>query len=99
LYYYGRRFYDPNLQRWVNRDPIQEYGGYNLYAFAFNSAVNFLDPYGACPTAAEEGAGAEGDVAESGLAEGAAGEGAAGIGLADLGPIAVAGAVGWGVGT
>ncbi len=24
LYYYGFRFYDPNLQRWVNRDPIAE---------------------------------------------------------------------------
>ncbi|HEV2456202.1 MAG TPA: RHS repeat-associated core domain-containing protein, partial [Verrucomicrobiae bacterium] len=29
LYYYGRRFYDPNLQRWINRDPIQELGGIN----------------------------------------------------------------------
>ena len=26
MYYYGYRFYDPNLQRWVNRDPIGEYG-------------------------------------------------------------------------
>ncbi len=24
LYYYGFRFYDPNLQRWVNRDPLGE---------------------------------------------------------------------------
>jgi RHS repeat-associated protein len=22
MYYYGYRFYDPNLQRWINRDPI-----------------------------------------------------------------------------
>ena len=27
LYYYGYRFYDPNLQRWLNRDPIGECGG------------------------------------------------------------------------
>src|SRR6266542_5579676 len=26
LYYYGYRFYDPNLQRWPNRDPIGEPG-------------------------------------------------------------------------
>ena len=26
LYYYGYRFYDPNLQRWLNRDPIGEVG-------------------------------------------------------------------------
>jgi RHS repeat-associated protein len=26
LYYYGYRFYDPNLQRWINRDPITEAG-------------------------------------------------------------------------
>jgi len=26
LYYYGYRFYDPNLQRWVNRDPFDEPG-------------------------------------------------------------------------
>src|SRR5205809_628292 len=27
IYYYGYRFYDPNLQRWLNRDPIDEGGG------------------------------------------------------------------------
>ena len=26
LYYYGFRFYDPNLQRWLNRDPLGELG-------------------------------------------------------------------------
>ena len=26
LYYYGYRFYDPNLQRWPNRDPLGEVG-------------------------------------------------------------------------
>jgi RHS repeat-associated protein len=26
LYYYGYRFYDPNLQRWVNPDPLGEAG-------------------------------------------------------------------------
>src|SRR5438094_6547855 len=26
MYYYLYRFYDPNLQRWINRDPIRERG-------------------------------------------------------------------------
>src|SRR5437870_2024662 len=26
MYYYGHRFYDPNLQRWINRDPLMEHG-------------------------------------------------------------------------
>ncbi len=39
LYYYGYRFYDPNHQRWPNRDPIKERGGINLYRFARNSPL------------------------------------------------------------
>ena len=27
--YYLYRFFDPNLQRWLNRDPIGEWGGFN----------------------------------------------------------------------
>jgi RHS repeat-associated protein len=27
LYYYGYRFYSPNLQRWLNRDPLGDTGG------------------------------------------------------------------------
>ncbi|MGI5870397.1 MAG: RHS repeat-associated core domain-containing protein, partial [Kiritimatiellia bacterium] len=39
LYYYGRRFYKPGLGRWLNRDPIEEDGGANLYAFCGNDGV------------------------------------------------------------
>jgi RHS repeat-associated protein len=46
LYYYGYRFYDPNLQRWLNRDPIGEEGGRNLYVFVRNAPLNVLDPDG-----------------------------------------------------
>jgi len=38
--YYGFRYYDPETGRWPNRDPIEEEGGYNLYAFVGN------DPHG-----------------------------------------------------
>jgi RHS repeat-associated protein len=42
----GYRFYEPNLQRWLNRDPIEERGGINLYAFVANDAVRRVDPAG-----------------------------------------------------
>jgi RHS repeat-associated protein len=43
---YPFRAYVPNLQRWLNQDPIQETGGINLYGFVGNSPVNFIDPFG-----------------------------------------------------
>jgi len=46
LYYYGYRWYAPNLQRWLSRDPIAERGGINLYGFVGNDAVNGVDPFG-----------------------------------------------------
>ena len=46
LYYYGYRFYDPNLERWLNRDPIEENGGLNLYYYVGNNSIDFIDPYG-----------------------------------------------------
>ena len=39
-------FYDPNLQRWLNRDPIEEEGGINLYDFADNEPTDEVDPLG-----------------------------------------------------
>jgi RHS repeat-associated protein len=33
------RAYDPNLGRWISRDPIQEWGGMNLYAFDGNDPI------------------------------------------------------------
>lgn len=46
MYYYGFRFYDPNLQRWINRDPIEEEGGINLYGFCLNDPSDFVDVNG-----------------------------------------------------
>jgi RHS repeat-associated protein len=46
FYYYGYRFYDPLNQRWLNRDPLGEGGGINLYGFVENNPVSNLDAYG-----------------------------------------------------
>jgi RHS repeat-associated protein len=46
LYYYGYRFYWPELQRWINRDPIGERGGPNLYAYVRNEPASTTDEYG-----------------------------------------------------
>ena len=46
LYYYGYRFYSPSLMRWLNRDPIEEGGGLNLYGFCVNNPISRIDPNG-----------------------------------------------------
>ena len=43
---YKRRFYHPDLGRWLNRDPIEEEGGENLYAFCRNSPQLYVDVNG-----------------------------------------------------
>lgn len=43
LVYFGQRFYNPNLGRFVNRDPIEEEGGWNLYGMCGNDPVNNYD--------------------------------------------------------
>jgi RHS repeat-associated protein len=63
LYYYGYRLYDPNLERWPNRDPFDERGfqllrfhqtaGFgeaeNPYLFARNDPIVVYDPVGLDP--------------------------------------------------
>jgi len=48
LYYYGYRYYDADMGRWLNRDPIEEKGGANLYGFAGNQTLNTIDVLGLC---------------------------------------------------
>jgi RHS repeat-associated protein len=40
------RAYDPDLGRWLNRDPIGESGGLNLYAYVQNNPSGSIDPLG-----------------------------------------------------
>jgi RHS repeat-associated protein len=73
LVYYLYRYYEPNLQRWINRDPLADWQmnlrlelpsgrsgfnkvkalpplelllGSNVYEFAFNNAIDEIDPWG-----------------------------------------------------
>jgi hypothetical protein len=39
-------YYAPGLQRWINRDPIGEDGGKNLYGFVHRNPVSLVDPDG-----------------------------------------------------
>jgi RHS repeat-associated protein len=69
FYYYGYRFYDPNSQRWLNRDPIFEQADRNLYRMVRNAATFRVDPFGladancdaACNKAANDPNVSEGD--------------------------------------
>jgi hypothetical protein len=65
-YHYGERFYDPNTQRWPNRDPFIELGFQellspdiarprhshdgNAYTFVMNTPENDTDAWGLTPT-------------------------------------------------
>ncbi len=46
LIYYGYRYYHPSLGRWINRDPIGEDGGIDIYAFVLNNPINGIDTDG-----------------------------------------------------
>ncbi|MBK9120263.1 MAG: RHS repeat-associated core domain-containing protein [Phycisphaerales bacterium] len=56
LGYWGERFYHPEYGRWVNRDPIGERGGSNLYGYVANAATLRIDRIGlmACPAAYDD---------------------------------------------
>jgi RHS repeat-associated protein len=43
------RAYDPDLGRWLSRDPIAEKGGLNLHGYVFNDPVRLDDPLGLDP--------------------------------------------------
>lgn len=46
LLYYGYRYYNAEAERWLNRDPIEEDGGLNLYDMVGKDALNGIDLLG-----------------------------------------------------
>ncbi|ERT14989.1 RHS repeat-associated core domain-containing protein [Photorhabdus temperata] len=53
LYYYGYRYYQPWVGRWLSADPVGTIDGLNLYRMVRNNPVTLLDPDGLMPTIAE----------------------------------------------
>jgi len=51
---YQQRVYLPVLGRWLNRDPIEEEGGFNLYGFCYNNAIIGYDIDGGAVKTLEE---------------------------------------------
>jgi hypothetical protein len=54
VHYYGYRYYNPQLGRWVNRDPIHERGGLNVYGAVANRPLNRFDLLGMLTAGAGE---------------------------------------------
>jgi len=59
VYYYGYRYYHPGMQRWLNRDPLEDKGSIavrhlktklsgdiNLYRFVRHNPQSRIDPFG-----------------------------------------------------
>ena len=47
---FGLRWYSPDLDRWLNRDPFGERGGINLYDYVRNRPIDLIDFFGLAPT-------------------------------------------------
>jgi RHS repeat-associated protein len=48
LVYFGARYYDSLIGRFITPDPLGMADGPNLYLYVNNNPVNWLDPYGLC---------------------------------------------------
>ena len=46
LIYFGMRYYDCEVSRWLTPDPIGMQGGPNLYAYVLNNPLQYHDPFG-----------------------------------------------------
>jgi RHS repeat-associated protein len=46
LVYFGKRFYDPSLGRWLTPDPLGAVDHSNLYQYVFNNPYLYYDPNG-----------------------------------------------------
>jgi RHS repeat-associated protein len=99
IYDFGYRWYVPDVDRFLNEDPIQEWGGLNLYSYAYNAPADQIDPFGLMPPAVAPAPPTTwgGPYANS---PGALGGGAgAAAGAAEIGGAAVAGVAAAGIAT
>ena len=46
LIYFGKRYYDPQIARWLTTDPAGFTDSVNLYQYAFNNPFKYYDPHG-----------------------------------------------------
>lgn len=44
--FFGRRYYDPSLGKWLTQDPLGLKAGPNLYAYVLNNPLTHIDLYG-----------------------------------------------------
>ena len=58
LVYYNYRYYNPADGRWINRDPIAEEGGWNLYGFVGSNSILETDILGTAWSSLQTEAGA-----------------------------------------
>ncbi|HDN2510447.1 TPA: RHS repeat protein [Providencia rettgeri] len=49
LYYYGRRYYQPWVGRWLSADPAGTIDGLNLYRMVRNNPLTYQDVHGLAP--------------------------------------------------
>lgn len=48
LLFMRARYYDPDVGRFITKDPIGFTGGVNLYGYAGNNPYTYIDPVGLC---------------------------------------------------
>ena len=49
LVYFGARYYDPRIGRFISKDPSGMSDGPNVYVYCRNDPINFVDHWGLCP--------------------------------------------------
>ncbi len=46
LIYFGARYYEPRVGRWITKDPLGMVDGPNVYTYVNNNPINSFDPFG-----------------------------------------------------
>ncbi len=104
---YTFRLYNPSTGRWRNRDPFEEFGGFNVYSFSLNAPTIHIDTDGrvvlesvGAATSVGTGIGSTAGTSFTGISQtftfvGGGSSGAAGAGAAGAGTLFAGGAIGF----